>query len=218
MPSLVLDMVFLITQIRQCVNRRAVCAVSSLSMTIGAAFQPQNGIPDSALQRSRFIAESVCGGFPAEVAVGIEDGHSVWCEVKRLLFPQTPSLINRRNNLSKTDRQIGYRMSKIKRFLCRFQYVADRGIVAGENITVTGQAMFCTGSNPGCNIPHIYEIIPPFTATGSFPARKDSSILVMLPFPLSPGPMMPVGNTTLAFNPRFAASKTRAVAMALLFA
>ena len=43
-------------------------------------------------------------------------------------------------------------------------------------------------------------------------------MFVMLPFPRSPGPMMPDGNTTLAFSPSFAACSTSAVAMALLFA
>ena len=43
-------------------------------------------------------------------------------------------------------------------------------------------------------------------------------MFVMLPFPRSPGPMMPEGNTTLAFSPSFAACSASAVAMALLFA
>jgi len=59
---------------------------------------------------------------------------------------------------------------------------------------------------------------PPRTAKGSFPERKDFAIEVKLPPCMSPGPMMPEGKTILAFSPRFAASKTSSVAVALLLA
>ena len=105
-----------------------------LCLSAHLLLQPQYGIPYRAAQRPGVVAEGRCRGAAAEHAVGIQHRDGIGRKVERLMLVQTDLLINRRNQLRKTDRQVGYAAPQIQRLFHQLQNVPNGGVMPRKDI------------------------------------------------------------------------------------
>ena len=54
----------------------------------------------------------------------------------------------------------------------KLKYLANRNIVAGQNVSLAGLSAFGAGQNTFCNIPYIHKIIPAANSKGQLPGQK----------------------------------------------
>ena len=98
--------------------------------------QPQYGIADRAAQRPGRVAEGRRRGAAAECTVGIQHRDGIGCKVERPFPAQTDLFIERRNQLCKADRQVGYAAPQVHRLFHQLQDIPNGGVMPRKDVVV----------------------------------------------------------------------------------
>lgn len=91
--------------------------------------------------------------------IALEHTDGIRREKQLFLSSDAVKLIERRDNFRQRNREVRHGFIYTRTAPDGLENVTDRGIVTGENITLSSHTLFRAGDNSCRNIPHIHKVI-----------------------------------------------------------